>query len=388
MSTVATVVTPELNMLLNKAKVALMETRDATFFTTICFSLKFVWDDTQPTAYTDGMVLGFNPNFFKSLPMDERIGVMIHEAMHVAYDHMGRLFTTAGPAPSAEEAEDHNKAADHVINLQLLDRGFKLPSIRLADERFRNMSTEEVYAVIRGERKINPNPPPLAMPDIRVGSPADQHGISEKVQDILMRAAIQSKMRGDAPGSIPGDIELYLDSLLNPKLPWQTILRKYLKEMDKSDYSFRKPNRRFMPEYYLPSLYGDSLMDLVIAVDISGSVSDADFKRFVSEIAGIFKMMKPKKITLIQFDTRIQHTDEIHNLVELSKIKFNGRGGTNIEPVMDWAEKHKPQMLMFFTDGGFRFYRQATKIKTLWLIHDNPKWTAAFGKVIHYKMKE
>jgi predicted metal-dependent peptidase len=129
-------------------------------------------------------------------------------------------------------------------------------------------------------------------------------------------------------------------------------------------------------------------MDLVIAVDISGSVSDADFKRFVSEIAGIFKMMKPKKITLIQFDTRIQHTDEIHNLVELSKIKFNGRGGTNIEPVMDWAEKHKPQMLMFFTDGGFRFYRQATKIKTLWLIHDNPKWTAAFGKVIHYKMKE
>jgi len=381
-----TTVTAELTNLLNKTKVALMETRDATFFTTICFSLKFVWDDTQPTAYTDGMTLGFNPDFFKRLSMDERIGVMIHEAMHVAYDHMGRLLVrTSNPTP--DEAEDHNKAADHVINLQILDRGFRLPSFRLADERFRDMSTEQVYDILRGERKQNPNPPPMTMQDIRL-SGDKQQDVTQQIQDMVMRAAIQSKMRGDDPGSIPGDIQLFLDNLLNPKLPWQTILRKYLKAMDKDDYSFRKPNRRFMPEYYLPSLYGESLMDLVIAVDISGSVSDLDFKRFVSEIAGIFKMMKPKKISLIQFDTRIQSINKVHNIDELSKIKFTGRGGTNIEPVMDWAEQNKPQMLMFFTDGGFRFFRQDTKINTLWLIHDNPKWKSAFGKVIHYKMKD
>jgi predicted metal-dependent peptidase len=374
-----TIATPELTALLNKTKVALMESRDATFFTTICFSLKFQWDDTQPTAYTDGLVLGFNPDFFKRMTMDERIGVMIHESMHVAYMHMDR-----------KQDRDHeifNNAADHVINLQILARGFKLPSFRLAEDRFKGQGTEEVYTTLMAEKKTNP-PPPNAMPDLRQGSmPPDD--LRNHVQDIITRAAIQSKMRGDTPGSIPGDIQLYLDNLLNPKLPWQTILRKYLKEMDKSDYSFKKPNRRFFPEHHLPSLYGQSLMDLCIAVDISGSVTNEDFKRFISEIAGIFKMMKPKKITLIQFDTTLHSIDVLKNLYDLSQVKFTGRGGTRIEPVMDWCDKNKPQMLMVFTDGEFRYHRSC-KNNILWLIHDNAKWLPADGKgkVIHYTMKD
>ena len=125
-------------------------------------------------------------------------------------------------------------------------------------------------------------------------------------------------------------------------------------------------------------------MDLAIAVDISGSVSDEDFHVFVSEIASIFRMMKPNKITLIQFDTELHGIDEVRNLQELMKVKFTGRGGTAIEPVLEWANVNKPELLMVFSDGEFGFHGAETKSTTLWMIHNNERFAPPFGKVINY----
>ena len=66
--------------------------------------------------------------------------------------------------------------------------------------------------------------------------------------------------------------------------------------------------------------------------------------------------MKPDKITLIQFDRNIKSVDSISNIRDLMNVKFIGRGGTRIEPVMNWADKHKPKLLLVFTDGEFNFY--------------------------------
>ena len=162
-------------------------------------------------------------------------------------------------------------------------------------------------------------------------------------------------------------------------------MQKYLNQFDKSDYSWKKPNRRFFPQYYMPSLYGMKLMDLTIAVDISGSVSDHDFKVFVSEVHSIFKMMKPNKITLIQFDTQLQHIDQVKNVNELLKLKFTGRGGTDVHPVLEWAEEKKPQLLMIFSDGEFHMPTEKPKnSEVLWLIHNNKAFAGLFGKTIHY----
>jgi predicted metal-dependent peptidase len=216
-------------------------------------------------------------------------------------------------------------------------------------------------------------------------SPPDKD-VAGEVADILVRAQLQSKMAGDAAGTIPGEIQLFLDNLLDPKLPWQTILRKYLQTFAKNDYTFRRPNRRYFPTHLLPSLYSQALLTIDVAVDISGSVTDDEFKRFVSETASILRMMKPEKIRIVQFDTRIQSVDTVKNLHQLMQINFTGRGGTLIEPVLEWADANKPQLLLVFTDGCFRFHRQTSKTDVLWLIHDNPGFTAPFGKTLHYAM--
>lgn len=252
-----------------------------------------------------------------------------------------------------------------------------MPKLGLADPKYKGMSTEEVY-------KLLPDPDPSQVDmDIQPGE-GDAGELRKEIEDILVHASLQSKMQGDSPGSIPGAIQIFLNGLLKPKLPWNRILQKYLYQTAKCDFTFKKPNRRHFPEYYLPSLYSEKMIDLAIAVDISGSVSDEQFKRFISEIHSIFKMMKPENISLIQFDTVIQSEDKIKNLFDLSKVKFQGRGGTDIRPVVAWANKNKPQILLTFTDGDFRFYEEPVRNPSIWLIHENPNFTAPYGKVIHY----
>ena len=367
---------------LSKAKINLMARPDSVFFTTICFGLKQEWNTKCKTAATNGLVLKINPDFFMSLNTEERVFLLIHESMHVALLHTLRV--------GERDHERYNVAADHVINLMLIERGFKMPSIGCADRAFSGMSTEQVYAL------LPENATPSMGMDIEsaTGSPDDSNGqssgaraeIEQQIQDIIVRAAIQSKMQGDKPGTIPGDIQIFLDNLLNPKLPWHSILRRYMQASAKNDYTFKKPNRRFFPDHILPSLSGQGLIDFTVAVDTSGSVSDEEFKVFISELNSILKKMKPETITVIHFDTRIKSVDKVSSVRDLMDVKFTGRGGTRIEPLMEWANANKPKLLLVFTDGEFYFNGTSTKANTVWLIHNNKDFKSTFGKKIHYEI--
>jgi len=356
---------------LDKAKVALMGSKDSAFFTTVCFSLKHVWDDSIPTACTNGTEIRFSPKFFLELDRDERVFLLLHESMHVAFLHMNRL--------NERKPQKWNMAADYVINHMLIERGFKMPKGGLHDPQYAGMSTEQVYDLIPDdeasefEMDLEPNP-------------GDQKDFENDVADILVRAAIQSKIQGDSVGSIPGDIQIYLDNLLDPKLPWDRILHKYVNALNKDDYSFRKPNRRFLPKHYLPTLYNETLMDITVAVDTSGSVSDADFQRFITEVASILKKQKPKSLTLLQFDTAIKSTHVIRSVSELKEVTFHGRGGTRIAPVIDWVKEHRSNLLIVFSDGEFQNRSADPKVPIIWVIHDNPKYQAPYGKIIHYNI--
>jgi len=359
---------------LSKAKIQLMATPDTAFYTTIVFSLKLRWDESIPTAATDGVYLWINPVFFLSLTPGLRMSVLVHEAQHVAHDHMGRILERTMPK--------WNYAADHVINLQQKARGFEIGANWLCDPQYIGLSTDQVYSRLPD----SPEPPPGMGADIKP-SPMGEKEHAKHVADILIRAQMQSKMNGDKPGTIPGEIELFINKLLDPVLPWNRILQNYFQKLSKSDYSFRKPSRRFFPKYHMPSLIGNNnLIDLAIAVDISGSVSKHDFTAMVSEIYQILRMFKPEKITLIQFDTEIKHIDVIKNVRDLMNCKFTGRGGTNVAPVYEWANKNKPQALLIFTDGGFYPPEVVPKCPVVWLIHNHPHWTSDIGKTIHYQI--
>lgn len=356
---------------LDKAKIALMSKADSAFFTTVCFSLKHIWDETIPTACTNGTEIRYNPKFFLSMNEHERVFVLVHEAMHVALLHITRL--------QGRNHQKWNMAADYVINLMLVDRGFTLPKGGLLEKSYAGLSTEQVYDLIPDHQAEDY---PM---DIEEAF-GELTNVEENIKEILVRASVASKMAGDKAGSIPGDIQIYLDKLLKPKLPWKIILRRFIQAFAKDDYTFTRPNRRFFPKHILPGLKSEKLIDLAIAVDTSGSVSDEEFKRFVTETSGILKMMQPDEMTLIQFDTKLKSIDTIKNLRDLTQVTFTGRGGTKIGPVLDWAKENKPQLLLVFSDGEFHWPGDTLKSPTLWMIHNNKGFQAPFGQVIHYEV--
>lgn len=357
---------------LSKAKIQIMGSKDSVFYAHLCFSLKHVFDNSVGTAATNGRTVKYNMKFFMDLTPEERLFLILHETLHCAYLHMERV-------GKLYDARKFNIAADHVINLQLIERGFKMPQQGLADPKYKGMSTEEVY-------KLLPDDPesPCDM-DIEPAE-GDPEDFQKEMADILIRAQLQSQLADEKPGTIPGEIQIFLDRLLKPKLPWYRILQKYLFAFAKNDYTFKRANRRFFPKHILPSLFSNELLSIAVAVDTSGSVSDAEFLRFITEVNAILRMMKPECINFIQFDSKIKAVDKVKSVKDLMNVKFTGRGGTAITPVLNWVNENKPQLLLVFSDGCFNFYDTTTRVQTLWIIHDNKPFTAPFGKVIHYEV--
>lgn len=364
---------------LSKTKILLMSKEDTTFFATVAFNLKTVWDTLIPTARTNGKEIRFNPAFFMSLTPEERLFLYLHETLHVCLMHVARL--------NGKDVRKYNIAADHVINLFLISRGFKMPKGGLADPKYEGMTTEQVYALLTDEECANLPGGIDILPLSSEGSEDKPDQATTELEDLLIQANIQAQQNQDSALAIPGEIQIFLNGLLQPKLPWNVILRRFVTSFKKDDYTFTRPNKNYFPEFYLPSLHSQGMGKVVIAVDTSASVSDDDFKRFVSEISVIVRKLKPDSLQLIQFDTALKSVHRIKNNRDLMGTQFSGRGGTHIAPLLEWVTENKPFLVLVFTDGYFKFPQEyKSRSNFIWLIHNHPNYTAPFGKTIKYEV--
>ena len=367
----------EADKALSKAKISLMVHPNAAFFSSLCLSMIFKWDDTCPTAYTDYKHIAFNTKFFMGLNPSERVFLLLHETMHVAYLHNLRV--------STKDRRVWNFACDYVINLQIKDAGFSMPKVGLIDEKYRDMSAEEVYDLLIQNPQSQPSPE-AGMDDLR--NPPENVTEEEKIQitqdmqDAVIRATTQARMEGQED-SIPGAIQVLLNKLLQPRMPWQIILSRFINQFTKTDYTWSKRNRRF-DEVYLPAMHNQSLMNIAIGWDMSGSISDEETTVFASEAAGILRNMKPEKLTLVQFDTEVFQVDTLKSMKDIGSLTLKGRGGTNLNPLALWTQENRPQVTLIFTDGFFATPTEKFHGYVIWLIHNNPHFTSPFGKVIHY----
>lgn len=370
------------------AKITLMMRKSTTYYTTVVFSLKQEMTADIPTAATDGKHLLINPDFFNKLTPAERLTLLAHEALHVLLDHMHRRGT-----------RDHklfNIAADYVINGSLKKAQYVLPTGGLYDPQYDGMTTEQVYALL--DKKTDQQKQDLFGKckdgvmngnDITYPDPNDPDNsvTQDEVTSIILRAITQAKAMGQAAGTMPGEIEIELQRTLNPPLPWNVILQNYLTEFSKEDFTFRRPNKRFLPDAYLPTAHSEAVCNIAIAVDISSSVTAHEFNVFINKIAEIKTTMNPKKTTVIAFNTKITGVQELTADDDpFKKLKFKGRGGTSVQCVYDHIQETRPTVTIIFTDGEFTQPKITPKTPIVWLIHNNQNWKSSTGRVIHYNI--
>ena len=355
----------DIKLAMDRAKVKLMTLPNSVFVSTVLFSLKLIITDQIPTAGTDGKEILVNPTWFLKLDPEERVGLLFHETFHVVYNHIMR---------GKDLIQDkYNIAGDHVINLEAKRASFVIPKGGYCDKKYKGMSTLQVYDALpddcadRGGGGIGPDIIP--MPDN--ATPAEIEAAEVNLTNVLLKAATKSKLEGDAPGTVPGEIAVMLDELLNPKLPWNVILQNYLASYAKEDYTWTRPNKRFMPDFYLPSAHSESMGHIAVAVDTSCSVTDKEFTAFRSEIAGMKEMLDPELISVLSFDTSIKNIDEVHKDDDFADVTFKGRGGTDISDTWKWIDEHKPLVTIIFSDGEFGYPKYSTGSDVIWVIVNN-----------------
>jgi predicted metal-dependent peptidase len=352
---------------LARSKVSVMGKPKLKFFASVLFSLKMSITKEIPTAATNGKNLLINPDFFMGLKPVEREFILMHETYHVVLQHMGRL--------NGRDMKRWNAAADYVINADLLKMGMVMPEGGLYSARYDGMSADEVYDLL----------PDDAEPDhedlIEASSPEEAKEIADAIGKATVRAYNQAQSSTEA--YIPSSVSRLVDNLVNPKLPWFQLLRKHLNARNKDDYSFSRPNRRYMPTI-LPSRHAEKLGEIAVVIDVSGSVSEKQFAHFVNEAYGILMKLKPTKMRLVQFSSGIVADDTLYSEHDFKKVEFAGGGGTHIQPVCDWVQQNKPEIVVVFTDGYFSTPTHNDRANWVWIINDNDNYTAPWGRTIHF----
>ena len=360
---------------MDKAKIGLLTNKGSTFITTVLFSLRLKWTEDLPTAGVDGKSLFINPTFWLAQTPNVRISILFHETWHVAFNHMFR--------GKDLDKKRYNYAGDFVINLMGRDAGYEIPREWLCDEQYRDMSTQQVYDLLDDNTDSMPNG---LGEDLMESDAKDEGQVQQEVADILIRAATRAKLSNDSKeaGNLPGEIEIMLQDLINPKLDWRTILDNYMTSFVKEDYTFRRPNKRFMPDYYLASQSSESLGEIGVAIDTSGSVSDDEFKVFLSEVNSIKERLDPALMTIIDFDTSIKHIHKLTSDQDVTSLPFSGRGGTDLRPVFKHYDKEPPVVLIVFSDLCCSRIEEDPGYPVIWICCNNPRAGVDFGTLIHY----
>lgn len=359
------------------AKVQLMT--KSVFLSTICLRLRHQISDVVPTAGTNGLNIYYNPDFIANLDTNELTGLLAHEVWHVAYHHLTRL--------NGRDPRLWNIAGDYVINYMLTKANFTLPKGGLYDPQYADMTTEQVYDIIFDKAEEYPDfHEDILQPGAGDGTDQDQlspEDIRDKLTSIVVQAQTQSMMANKAAGEIPGEINRMIDDLINPKLDWKQLLDRYVSEKVKNDFSWQRPNRRFMPDHYLPSMYSDTIGNITIAIDTSGSINEDDLRDMLTEIESIREIYKPKELTIIDCDYIIHNVHKVDEHTDILGLKFSGCGGTQFEPVFNYCRDNPPTLLIYFTDLWADPIKEHVEYDVLWVCTDSTHDPAEIGETIY-----
>lgn len=396
-----------------ETKLAAARTRlilDKPFLGALVLRLPMIAADPKwcQTSATDARSFYYNPDYIAALSVEQVQFVLAHEALHCALSHFARR----------QHRIKHrwDIACDHAVNPLLLAEGLKPPPGVWVDDGFEDMTAEEIYPMIDDNHSDQPMDQHVydREDEQRDPKPSDQHRDqggdqannqqdqeqnqgSQAEQDQSQGGAAQppplaheeidnlsvqwqQRLAGAAQqamqaGKLGDSLARLVDHLLEPQLPWRSLLAHYLSLNARDDYTYMRPSRR-EGEALLPSLRSAQL-EVVVAVDVSGSVSEEEIAQCVAEVDNLKGQLRAR-VTLLACDAALaEGAPWVFEPWEECRFpqQFKGGGGTRFAPVFDWVaqQDRAPDMLLYFTDGKGEFPHIAPTYPVLWLIKGREK---------------
>ena len=290
---------------------------------------------------------------FNSYPLEQRLGILKHEMLHILYNHMRRK--------GDRDHQGFNIAADCAIN-QLIDRSH-LPAQGIFIDQFpsgtgkvpANLTAEQYYELI--SKNYDPDQPGSGSGSGQCIDDHDKWGesqgdgdLSEDIAKGMADRAVSQTQK--SRGNVPSELSEWL-SLLSRKreVTWQQLLRHIT---GNKRVGIRKtilrPDRRLPNSEWIKGRTKDRRYSVLVISDVSGSVSDKGLLSLWSEVRNICELTQ-SSIDLIQVDTQPSKPEKLTK--NTKTIQRKACGGTYLSPALEMARKHKLdfQAVVVTTDG-------------------------------------
>jgi predicted metal-dependent peptidase len=376
----------------------------ASFFGNLATRLKLVnADEWCGTAATDGRHFYYNSRFIQMLRPKEIEFLFGHEVLHCVYDHFGRR--------GNRDPQLFNIANDFAVNADLIKHrvGEKITTVPcLHDPKYDGLSSEEIYDQLYEKAdKISLSDLMDKLIDEHLDgegdgdgdgdgdkegkgrpklSDADRQAIRDEIKEAMLAAAATA----DGAGNIPAGVKRLIQDLTEPKMNWRELLRMQLESTIKSDYTWMRASRKgWHMDAVMPGMKLDPMIDIAVALDASGSISEKMLKDFLGEVQGIMDSFPAYRIHVVTFDTEAYNPAQYNseNLDDICDYEVKGGGGTDFDCVFNYLKENEiePKRLVMFTDGyPFGSWGDENYTDTVFILHGTTTIVPPWGQYAYY----
>lgn len=387
----------------------IFQSTNLSFYAWLLINSRLVEDPTVPLVAVsldrDKFHVNFhyNNDWIQKVEKAELIPALLHESIHIAHKHMTRHFLLDAKNPLS------NIAMDVVVNHHLEKTFLKemeldMPEYYVTADKVAaslgldklpiyHWTYEEVYTWL--EKNIPPPPECNSLLTLKphgdhskwTNESQDKSDTKKAVVPSLSQDDIETmenildnqiKDAGRQVGNLPAGIERLLKKAQASKVCWEQHLESFLASSSRSRRTFRwsRPHRFRKPleisgslVYPTPGQAWESEISVGVVVDTSGSVSDDLMAKFFQEIEAIAEI---KELYVAEVDAALHRTYKYepgdYNQID----KVQGRGGTNMDPGLEYftLENHV-DVIIVLTDGFLFNYPMKVNTQTLWCIPSN-----------------
>ena len=374
------------------------------------------------TAYTDGINKVYCREYVATYKSESKLrGLVLHENLHVGLKQIPR---------HRDLSHDHkllNYAMDFVVNDIIHNTGgvvgvnkeplVLLPDGALYNSMFHDWSVRKVYDYLKkrkqeldeegdekgkgsgGNKTSSGGEPQDGETDVddalrNMSDSMDEH-IFTDVQEMSaeeikkMEGEIDKALRqgGMLAGRMGATVPRVIGELLEPQVDWREVLREFVQSAmrGKDEYTWRKMSKPYLAnDMYIPSMHSETMGELVVAIDTSGSIGNEQISEFATELASICELCCPEKVRVLWWDTKV-HGEQVFegNYGDIAKmLKPLGGGGTHVGCVSDYMIKSSvnAEVLVIFTDGYVEHdIKWEVSAPTMWFVTENGRFDPPNG---------
>lgn len=287
-------------------------------------------------------VLCINPKLFQNYSLRERLAILKHEMLHIILGHSFRkgtrdhkLFNISSDCAINQLINEKHLPKDCILPKTLSEQlGIHIP-LKLTSEQYYDLLLPEI-------EKLEEEPDTHSLWEESEG----ESEVEKEMASSILNKAIE-KSKGNLPSNISDLIKI---TSRKSKVSWKRVLNNLMASKKANiKLTTKKPNRRFPEREELLGKIKDYIFDVIVVLDVSGSMNNSEISLGLNEINALCKLQN-SSLKIIQVDKEVQ---EIKKYKPSTTFTRKGAGGTRMYPAIEFIKENKLQYdsIIFITDG-------------------------------------